>query len=441
MQKRWLIFNVVILIGVVLALIWISWNFSFSETVNPPEECVDVNNVASFVYDACYDAYSKNIFVEVKRSFDSYRINALEISFFDFTEQSYKLADVPNTKSSKAYKIPADKNPQNVDVSLDIIKDFSAPICESPRSLFVRYCPVGIQEGEVNVSISPLMGVDIDDFIEIEKSPRQDSDVLGLSLVDKERIWKSRCESIWNCEKWEACDGGIQKRECVDTKDCFIPTGVPNFVQSCDGTCVENWECEWSDCRSGVTVPNCKDLNSCGTSYDVPQKLACGEARGCVPDIQCSEWSSCEVDYNFLDLVGGEISDLTGAKSRYCVDKNNCADSQEETRSCSVNIDIYTRRFSKCGEDFLGVYNRLDNNLIARISEGTDESPYLNINLDDGNSSYCDYCFDGKISGDEEGVDCGGSCESCVDKYRRVDFKKKSWSDGFFDWIKRLLTE
>ena len=81
---------------------------------------------------------------------------------------------------------------------------------------------------------------------------------------------------------------------------------------------------------------------------------------------------------------------------------------QQEVRECSIGVDIYTKRFSKCGEDFIGVYNRLDNDLIARITEGTDENPYLNINLDDNrDDSYCDYCFDGKQNGDEDGVDCG----------------------------------
>jgi hypothetical protein len=441
MQKKWLVLNILVLIIVVLILVWIVWNFSFGEMVLPPEECVAVNKVANFVYDACYDAYSKNIFLEAKRSLDSYKINALEISFFDIIGHTYKLTEVPNTMGAKAYKIPAEKNPQNIDVSLSIVKDFSAPICEEPRSLFVRYCPLGIQEEGINVSISPLDGVDIEDFIPIKKSPSQDSDVLGLSLVDKERVWKSQCESRWECGAWGSCDNGVQGRECKDVKNCFIPTDVPNSVQRCDGSCVENWECEWSDCRGGITTPDCEDLAKCGTSYDIPQKLECGVNRQCVPDIKCSDWTSCEVDYDFMDLVGGTISELGGIKSRVCVDNNNCANSKEETRACSVDVDIYTKRFSKCGEDFIGVYNRLDNDLIARISEGSEDAPFLNINLDDGGESpYCDYCFDGRLSGDEEGVDCGGSCEECVDKYQQISFKKSTVWDKISNWIKHMLT-
>jgi len=441
MKKSWLVLNILVLLVVVFMLVWIVWTFSFSETVAPPEECIEVNKVTSFVYDICYDAYSKNIFIEAERSIDTYHINALKISFFDFMERSYTLGDVPNSKEFRAYKIPAEKNPQNIYVSLDIVKDFSAPICEEPRSLFVRYCPITNQDEEVNVSLSPLVGVGVDDFIEIERSAQQNSDVMGLNLVDKERVWKSQCESHWECGAWEDCDEGVQKRECKDVKDCFIPTEVPDTTKYCDGTCVENWECEWSDCRGGFTTPECKDLNSCGTSYNIPQKLECGGDKQCLPDIQCTGWSTCEVDYNFMDLVEGEINTLGGSKSRFCVDSNGCVDSQQEVKECSIGVDIYTKRFSKCGQDFIGVYNRLNNDLIARISEGSDKKPYLNINLDDGSSSsYCDYCYDGRMSGDEDGVDCGGSCQACIDKYQHIDFKKPTVWNKLGEWLKKMLT-
>jgi len=43
------------------------------------------------------------------------------------------------------------------------------------------------------------------------------------------------------------------------------------------------------------------------------------------------------------------------------------------------------------------------------------------------------------MNGDEEGVDCGGSCEECSDKYKRVFFEEKSWWDNFMDWVKGIL--
>ncbi len=442
MQKKWLIIiDVFILIVVILMSLGVVWNFSFGEPASSTEECIDVNKVSSFIYDICYDAYSENIFIEVQREIDSYQVNALEISFFDFVEQFYELTDVPDIKESKAYKIPAKKNPQNINIRLSIVKDFSAPICDEPRKLFVRYCPANIHQEGVDVSINLLENVELDNFIEIDSMPEQDSDIFSLDLVDKERIWKSQCESRWECGPWGDCVSGIQKRECEDVKNCFIPTGFPETVKYCGSNCSEDWECEWSSCSNGFTSPECRDLNKCGTSYNIPQELRCRTDSQCVADIECGEWSSCDINYSFVDLIEDGINNLSGVKSRTCVDKNACMDLQKETGSCLVNIDVYTRRFTKCGESFIGVYNSLNNDLIARLKKGTEDNPYLDIYLDgQGDSQYCDYCFDGKLNGDEEGVDCGGSCEECTDKYKQVSFVEQTWWDSFSNWIKKVLT-
>ncbi|MFH1521825.1 MAG: hypothetical protein ABIF18_02605 [archaeon] len=441
MQKKWLIIvDVFILIVVILVSLGAVWNFSFEESVPSTEECIDVNKVSSFVYDVCYDAYSENIFMKVDRGADSYRVNALRISFFDFSEQFYELTDVPDIDGFKAYKILAKKNPQTIDVRLDITKDFSAPVCDEPRMLSIKYCPASIYQEGVNVSVSPLKDVGLDDFIEIGEMPKQYSDTFSLSLVDKERIWKSQCESRWECGIWGDCVDGVQNRECEDIKNCFMPTNSPEMVRYCGQNCSEEWECEWSGCSNGFTEPKCIDLNKCGTSYNIPQKLGCGVDRDCMADIECSEWSSCDIDYNFADLIKEGIGDLSGVKSRMCKDNNGCVELQKETRSCSVSVDIYTQKFTKCGEDFIGIYNRLNNDLIARIKKGTQDNPHLDIYFDDQRDSrYCDYCFDGKLNGDEEGVDCGGSCEACVDKYKQVSFVEKTWWNSFNDWVEKIL--
>jgi hypothetical protein len=440
MQRKWLtVTNVIILIILTLILLYIVLNFSLGESVVNSSECVDVNNVASLVYSSCYDAYSKNIFLEVRRSFDTYRLRGLDISFFDFSQKVFPLKNIPDNNGSKSYKIPAEKNPQNIDVSLKVIKDFSAPICEEPRRVAVKYCPAGYQEDGVNVSINPF-GTDLDDVISVEATSKQDSDVFSLDLVDKERIWRSKCESRWKCSPWDVCEGGVQRRTCEDKNECFIPTAAPETAKYCDGTCVEEWECEWTKCSGGVTSPNCKDLNRCGTSYDIPRELKCDTQGSCTPDIKCEAWSECEVDYDFKDLLVGDISSLQGSKSRVCRDSSSCTDPIFETRSCSVNADVYTGRFRKCGVDYVGVYNKLNNDLIARIEEGTEKSPHLNIILGEADDSYCDYCSDGFMSGDETGVDCGGSCGACDDKYRVTLFKKKTVMSKISDWIKRILT-
>ena len=440
MQKKWLVtLNIFVLIVVSFILVFVIWRFSINPEVAESTECLDVNNVASFVYDLCYDAYSKNIFLSVRRGSDNYRLNSFEFSFFDFSQQEYEMTDIPEINEVKAYKIPAEKNPQNFYVRMNVVKDFSTPICEDPRNLFVKYCPVGSED--IEVSISPLMGVELEDFVEIVDQRRQDSDVFALNLVDKEAIWESKCKSKWKCSTWGTCENGIQKRTCEDLENCLVPTDMPDEVKYCDGTCEERWECTWSDCRNGFAVPTCKDLNRCGTSYTIPQKLNCDKKGGCVPDVTCSEWSYCEVSYNFVDLVQGSISEIEGTKFRTCQDSNNCMQTKMESQTCSVGVDVYTRRFTKCGIEFIGIYNKLSNELISRIDRGTEENQVFNIYLSDGSESdYCDYCFDGVKDGDEEGVDCGGSCEECSEVYKETMFRKDNWWNNFLNWVKKMLS-
>lgn len=436
MKGKWLIINALVLIVIILVFGWMLWSFSLKNIAIESEKCVDVNKVSSFSYDSCYDAYSETIFLEIKRGRDDYEINFLEVSFFDFDAQFYKLTDVPIMGGSQAYKIPAGKNPQNLDIVFDIIKNFSAPICDEAKRVFVRYCPARTNVDEFNVSISPLEGVGADDYVEIIKGVSLNSDVFDLSLVDREKIWESKCKSDWKCDEWENCVDGIQKRKCEDVNKCFVSTDIPLRMRYCDGTCVENWECKWSKCSEGYTIPTCKDLNDCRTSYNIPQKLECDFGNECVPDVKCGEWTNCEVNYNFVDLIGNEINNLKGVKSRICEDKSSCIDLKEEVRNCSVDVDIYIKKFTRCGTEFVGVYNRLNNNLIARVKEGTGKNPYIDIYFGDkGDGAYCDYCYDGILDGDETGVDCGGSCISCDEKYIVGDFVTKSWWDRFWDWI------
>ncbi len=437
MQKRWgIIINVFVLFVLVLILLSMIWNFSFKENEIISEECTEINNDLSFVYDACYDAYSKTIFLKAKRGSDNYNINALDISFFDFTEKNYELSNVPANGSFKAYKIPAEKNPKNIDIRLNIANNSSLLICEEPKRVFIRYCPSNIgNKSSINISTNQLGNISFEDFIDIPESIGQDSDVFSLDLVSKEKIWKSKCSSSWNCGKWEPCVYSVQKRECKDVNKCFVPTDTPTTVIYCNNNCVEKWECEWSNCNNGFTTPNCKDLNNCGTSYNIPQKLLCEANKECITDIKCDEWSDCEVNYDFIDLVGDNVGNLYGIKSRVCKDKNTCAISQIEEKRCSISVDIYTKKFIKCGENFIGIYNKLNNDLIARIKDKTEINPSLNIYFrNEKDNEYCDYCFDGKKNGDEEEIDCGGSCKDCSDKYKQVILKKSLW-EKFIDWL------
>ena len=187
-------------------------------------------------------------------------------------------------------------------------------------------------------------------------------------------------------------------------------------------------------------VPICRDLNSCGTEYDKPGVMSCDSGVVCRPVIFCGEWSECDVDYGLLDLVGEEIGGLVGVRSRICADRSGCVEPRKEVENCSMGVDIYVRRFRKCGDDFIGIYDSLNDNLIARIKEGAESESYLNIYFDDrDDSAYGDYCYDGILNANEEGIDCGGSCMSCENKYRIRAFRKRSWLGKFVDWMRGLF--
>lgn len=435
-SKFWTIVNWGVLVFLVLFAVSMVWDLSFSgddewSSNEFVEECVDVKKISGFEYDACFDAYSEMIFLKVKRFNDDYEISLLKVSFVDFATRFYELEDVPGAGEERAYKISAEKKPQNIDVKLDVVKDFSEPVCDVSESVFVDYCPAGTSGEGVGVSMSPIEGVEVEDFVEIKDILDLDSDIFTLDLVDVEKVWESACESRWECGEWEVCENEVQRRDCEDIENCIISKNSPITVRGCEGQCIENWECEWEPCEDGVSIPHCKDLNSCGTRYDIPEKLECGESGKCVPDVECGEWSDCEVDYDFFNLIGAGVVDMKGSKSRVCVDKNKCILPRKDTRVCSVSIDIYTNRFERCGEEYIGVYDILNDGLLVVVKEGTKNNPYLNIYFDERENVRCDYCFDGVMNGDEEGIDCGGSCKRCVDEV----FIER----GFWEWMSRFL--
>ena len=440
MQKRvFTIINIIILIIIVLALIYFVFKFALPEPEVEQEECVDVNNVASFIHNTCYDAYTKSILMELERSYDLYNIKSISISFFDLSEKFHKIIEVPGINQTKSYKISAEKNPENINFKLDIIKDFASPVCSEPRVFFVKYCPPGTSKETIEGGIES--GKD-SGYVSVGEEPiRGESDTLSINLVEKERIWESKCKSSWTCSEWENCVSGVQKRDCTDKNQCFIPTDLPDFTKFCGGACTERWECSWSDCSGGFTTPTCEDLSRCGTKYNIPQKLECKEEKEkCSPDIECTEWTECKADYNFIDLVTG-TEEIRGTKSRVCNDENSCSQTKYETKNCSLGVDIYTRRIRKCGVNYIGIYNKLTNQLIAKIEQSqAKDKQYLNIQITNKEQEDCDFCFDGVKNGDEEQVDCGGSCQPCNKKQYITPYRKPGLWTKFTNWLKRSIS-
>jgi len=253
------------------------------------------------------------------------------------------------------------------------------------------------------------------------------------------------CESLWRCDDFGECREGIKYRECTDINECDEQTNAPLLRRSCEIECVESWRCSWSSCEDGYITPRCIDLNKCGTANEIPKRIECGaeEVRECVPDVECGLWSSCDVDYGLLDLNSNEIKELKGFKRRTCRDINSCVETLREVAPCSVEVEVYVEEFEKCDMDYVGVYNELDDKLLARIKlaypKDLEKKVPLSIYLDEPEEEiYCDYCSNGILDGDEVYIDCGGSCKSCEDKYNSQELinTRAAFTNNFINSLK-----
>ena len=65
-----------------------------------------------------------------------------------------------------------------------------------------------------------------------------------------------------------------------------------------------------------------------------------------------------------------------------------------------------------CNKDYIELLDK-DGKVVARIEQGKSGLSYVNVFINVNGKGYCYYCHDGVKNYDEEGVDCGGSCDSC----------------------------
>ena len=408
--------------AIVIGLIIIGGTFLFLFfPLNHSEEspiCNDIDAVINLNIVGCYDAYSNSVYLEVVRGSDLSKWRSMEINFFDFSMQSVSINDIPNFGRSKLYKLDSDRNPLSLNINFIISEDE----CDYSKDIRIGYCSSELSSKDINSSLV-LVGENlISKFTPIMSTVN--TDTVSIDLIDKDSVWIAVCQSNWKCDDWEFCIDDIQKRSCIDVNGCTVPTNIPKRMKYCEENCEENWQCDWTQCEDGFSIPHCKDLNKCGTVYNVPSKVEC--RKECVPNIVCEDWNLCVPDYNFLTLSENEYL-YGGVQSRICKDSNKCTNDVRETQECSTAVDVYIQPFTKCGEDYIGLYNNLDDSLIANLKQGNEQAPYVNIDLSNiATSPYCNYCFNGILDGDEIDVDCGGSCMMCEDRRVVNDF-----GDGF----------
>ncbi len=417
---------ILILVISIIILIFTSLIFPTNEQnkITSSGTCIETDEVLTLKYKGCYDAFSKNIFFEIQNINLIHDTTKIKFSFFDYNPRIFEL-DVPKYNTSSYQKIPSTRNPFSAEIML---KNIPNQYCETSVTIPIDFCPKELANKR-NTSINLVTQINTSNFTAVSAST---GDQLPMDLVKTDKAWENICKSNWNCGQWQRCFDGLQKRECVDIVKCQIPTQVPQRVKPCDLTCVEDWQCQWSECSNGKSSPSCTDINRCSTTANKPEPISC--IKKCTPDILCDEWSSCTANYNFLTLASGDYS-LSGQQTRKCSDKKDCVSPTIESRDCSLIIDIYTTSFIKCGKEYIGIYNRLDNKLLGNIEKSKNRNQ-LNIDFSgDISSSYCDYCFDGILNGDEEQIDCGGSCQLCETRKINVEYSQniiEKILDGIF---------
>lgn len=249
------------------------------------------------------------------------------------------------------------------------------------------------------------------------------------------------CVENWQCSNWNQCETGTQTRNCIDLNNCGTSNNKPPISQTCT-SCTENWQCSWTECGKNdlVSTPyDCRDLNNCGTTSNKPTEgIDCGEKpeeyTPLIPgqicsnlEWNCNEWNACNANYDVENVLKGDIS-TKGFQKRICKDLSNCAMDKIEKKSCSLSIPIKAEKVEWCNEKYVELFDINSNKLVSRIKESkisqVSNLSRIDISLIVSDfKGYCDSCYNGVKDYDETEIDCGGSCQSCLEKYT------------YFDWV------
>jgi len=176
-------------------------------------------------------------------------------------------------------------------------------------------------------------------------------------------------------------------------------------------TCFPEYKCsDWSDCDDrGFQTRNCED-KECGRR-DIVERSFC-DKPGCKPSIECGDWGQCFYTEKTDDLIEGKIS-FGGYMIRPCWDANGCVDGFTQERACSDVSELKLSPKMECGVEFLEVSDLASGKEIAKISIDSWKLDKLDISFVQGSPPYCPSCYNTIQDEDEEGVDCGGDCQTC----------------------------
>ena len=180
--------------------------------------------------------------------------------------------------------------------------------------------------------------------------------------------------------------------------------------------CVPEYVCEdWGACIDGVERRTCVDVN-CEES-DITERRLC--EGGCVPDVVCGDWSECRDLEGFEDILRRDTK-ITIFSERTCVDRNQCIEDYNETARCTqVPLPSFESNFERreiFGENyFVGVNSETGEPFMMINIDSWQSQGRLDISFVQAEPSHPRHCYNGRQDGDEDGVDCGGSCKECVE--------------------------
>ncbi|MBI2630571.1 hypothetical protein HYW76_05725 [Candidatus Pacearchaeota archaeon] len=212
-----------------------------------------------------------------------------------------------------------------------------------------------------------------------------------------------------SCLDW----GNYTYIECSGDESCYSGKCI-------SGNCTENWACSWTECLEEDKTfysfaYDCSDLNSCGSEFNIPSKIECGNVNitNCTAQFNCSEWGECLTMYTLSDIINN-IKPLLSQQERVCEDASLCENSKIEKQECQTYLPVSARTAEWCNESYTELYNTNTGILISRIKTNELDLNNAEIRFEIINfSGYCNYCYDSIQDFDEAGIDCGGNCQAC----------------------------
>ncbi len=298
---------------------------------------------------------------------------------------------------------------------------------------------------------------------------------------------EAECIEEWYCSDWSDCYDGERTRECSDINECGTNYSKPETSEACceddtapgecslnqpryceDGKlifkcsecgCPDNEQCqedgsckficqddddcinefgEGFECKNGECFAEeveCNSDNDCPSGkycyhgicklYERKEKEV--KRERCIPNWNCSDWSECSLDYDLESLLKANFSEIVkGNRERVCVDLNECLPGRIESHPCVKEIAVRIERMEFCNEEYIKVYNKKNNNLIAIVKKNLIKPIYgINLGKKLNEISSCWYCSDSVKDYDEVYIDCGGKwCDECnLEEY-------KEWYSG-----------